>query len=134
MHAFDKIIRIEGSINPELLVERTVSDACERLAVGEEKFGNILLAVSEAVENAIQHGNAGNPSKHVELSCRGSDSEIIFKVTDEGTGFNPQVVTDPTQPGNSARDGRGLFTMKMLADKVEFRNEEKAVLLSFYLN
>ena len=130
----DKKIQINSKTNPESAVEKAVVSVCEQLHIGEEKFGNILLAVTEAVDNAISHGNKHNPDKNVQLAYHSSKEEITFLVTDEGVGFDLSHVTDPTKPENPEHAGRGILIMKMLADKLEFKNEEKTVLLSFNLN
>ena len=130
----DKRILISSS-NPDNIVENTVVSVCEELHIGEEKFGNILLAVTEAVDNAFTHGNQNNPKKNVELSYQHSDTDVTFAITDEGErGFDIEKVTDPTKPENPSEAGRGILLMKMLSDKLEFLNEEKTVLLSFNLN
>lgn len=131
---YDKIIQINPSNNPEGVVEHMVVNVCEQMHIGEEKFGNILLAVTEAVDNAIVHGNKNDPHKKVELGYLSSKKDIIFAVTDEGEGFNVNNITDPTKPENPENIGRGILVMKMLSDKVEFLSEEKTVLLSFNLN
>jgi serine/threonine-protein kinase RsbW len=130
----NKKIQINSQTNPEGIVERAVVDVCEQMHISEEKFGNILLAVSEAVDNAIAHGNKNNPDKNVQLSYQSSSKEITFAVTDQGQGFDIAGITDPTKPENPENAGRGILIMKMLSDKLEFNSEEKTVLLSFNLN
>ena len=130
----NKKIQINSQTNPEGIVERAIVDVCEQMQISEEKFGNILLAVTEAVDNAIEHGNKNNPDKKVQLSYHTSPKEITFAVTDQGQGFDVNAITDPTNPENAENAGRGILIMKMLADKLEFNNEEKTVLLSFNLN
>jgi serine/threonine-protein kinase RsbW len=131
---YDKKVQIDSTNNPEGTVEHLVVDVCEQMHIGEEKFGNILLAVTEAVDNAIVHGNKSNPDKNVELGYHSSKEEITFAVTDQGEGFDIKNVTDPTKPENPENAGRGILIMKMLSDKLEFLSEEKTVLLSFNLN
>ena|ERR1700739_4891868 len=131
---YDKKVQINPTNNPEGTVEHLVVDICEQMRIGEEKFGNILLAVAEAVDNAIIHGNKNNPEKNVELAYSSSKEEITFAVTDQGEGFDVKKVTDPTKPENPENMGRGILIMKMLSDKLEFLREEKTVLLSFHLN
>ena len=131
---FDKKIQINSKTNADGTVERTIVEVCEQMQIGEEKFANILLAVSEAVDNAIEHGNKNNPDKNVQLSYQSSPKEIVFAVTDQGQGFDLSDITDPTKPENPENAGRGILIMKMLSDKLEFLNEEKTVLLSFNLN
>jgi serine/threonine-protein kinase RsbW len=130
----NKKIQIDSQTNPEGVVERAVVYVCEQMHISEEKFGNILLAVTEAVDNAIEHGNKNNPDKNVQLSYQSSPKEITFTVTDQGQGFDINKITDPTNPENAENAGRGILIMKMLSDKLEFNNEEKTVLLSFNLN
>jgi serine/threonine-protein kinase RsbW len=131
---YDKKVQIDSTNNPEGTVEHLVVDVCEQMHIGEEKFGNILLAVTEAVDNAIIHGNKNNPNKKVELGYLSSKQDITFAITDEGEGFNINTITDPTTPENSESIGRGIFIMKALSDKLEFLSKEKTVLLSFNLN
>jgi serine/threonine-protein kinase RsbW len=131
---FDKKIQINPQANPEGTVERTIVEVCEQMHIGEEKFANILLAVTEAVDNAIEHGNKNNPGKNVQLAYQSSSNNITFAITDQGQGFDLSHVTDPTKPENPENAGRGILIMKMLSDKLEFLNEEKTVLLSFNLN
>jgi anti-sigma regulatory factor (Ser/Thr protein kinase) len=131
---YDKTVLINPNNNPEGTVEHLVVDVCEQMHIGEEKFGNILLAVTEAVDNAIIHGNKNNPDKKVELGYHSSKQDVTFAVTDEGEGFNVNTITDPTTPENPENIGRGIFIMKALSDKLQFLPEEKTVLLSFNLN
>ncbi|CAN5393056.1 hypothetical protein BH10BAC6_BH10BAC6_00990 [soil metagenome] len=87
----------------------------------DQRYYNMLVALTEAVNNAIIHGNGADPSKMVELQVRTSASEVIFLVIDSGSGFNPDDVPDPRQPDLLLRDGgRGVFLIKHLADVVEF--------------
>jgi serine/threonine-protein kinase RsbW len=131
---YNKKVQINPTNNPEGTVEHLIVDVCEQMHLGEEKFGNILLAVTEAVDNAIIHGNKNNPDKNVELGYHSSKQEITFAVTDEGEGFDITHITDPTTPENPENIGRGIFIMKALSDKLEFLSKEKTVLLSFNLN
>lgn len=116
------------------MVERMVVTVCEQMNIKDEKFGNILLAITEAVDNAIEHGNKNHPDKAVELSYSASGSDVTFTVADQGHGFDPDHVSDPTHPHNESEEGRGLFVMKQLADKITFEENGKKVVLSFNLN
>ena len=127
-------VKITKQNNPDGVVERMVVSLCEKMNIKEEKFGNILLALTEAVDNAIEHGNKNHPDKTVELSYKTSSEGVTFTVADQGAGFDPNHVTDPTHPENITEVGRGLFVMKHLADKVAFEENGKKVVLSFNLN
>lgn len=117
------------------LVERLVEDVCEVFSVNEDSYGNILIAVTEAVNNAIYHGNEGDPEKHIKIGFESGEKNIKFSVSDEGKGFDYESLPDPTDPINIDKpQGRGVFLMKHLADKVEFNNNGQEVLLTFNLN
>ncbi|MBI3405985.1 MAG: ATP-binding protein [Acidobacteria bacterium] len=82
----------------------------------------IELALREALANAILHGNGANRRKKVELDCyMQKDKSILLVVRDQGKGFNPDRVSDPTQPENIYRaGGRGIFLIRHFMDEVEF--------------
>jgi serine/threonine-protein kinase RsbW len=82
---------------------------------------NVPVALSEALSNAILYGNGENPHKHVRISATLDEAGIVLEVTDEGVGFDlDRSTTDPTALENLEReDGRGLFLMKALMDRVE---------------
>ena len=131
---YDKEVLLTPTENPEGMVERTVSEICSTIHIADEQYGNILLALTEAVDNAIVHGNKSDLHKKVHISCHYEPHDLIFSVSDEGQGFDFEHISDPTVLENPAEEGRGLFIMKHLADKVEFKNKGNTVLLSFHLN
>jgi serine/threonine-protein kinase RsbW len=117
-------------------VESFVEDILKQNNISEESYGNILISVIEGVNNAINHGNKADESKEVELSYHISDNKknIIFKIKDEGNGFDYNNLPDPTAPENIENlGGRGVFLMKQLADMVIFENNGAIVELSFRL-
>lgn len=126
---------ITSSFDNIRLVERLVEDVCDVFNVNEDCYGNILIAVTEAVNNAIYHGNQGNPNKHIKIGFDSEKDKIRFSVSDEGQGFDHDNLPDPTDPLNIDKpNGRGVFLMKNLADKVEFNNNGQEVLLTFNVN
>lgn len=125
-------LKINSNADNLRLVERLIDDVCQIYNVNEDSYGNILIAVTEAVNNAINHGNQNNPNKFVQIGFESSDKQITFKVADEGQGFDYANLPDPTDPANIDKiNGRGVFLMKNLADKIEFQNNGKEVLLYF---
>ncbi len=82
------------------------------------------LSLREALANAILHGNQSHPQKRVQLDCfHESDGSMLVVVQDEGHGFDPGTVRDPTRPENVLRaGGRGIYLIKHFMDEVEFRN------------
>jgi serine/threonine-protein kinase RsbW len=131
----DQKMKISSKSENMILVERMIEDVCDLFEVGEDNFGNILIAVTEAVNNAIQHGNKFDASKNIQIWFKSSKNQISFVVQDEGAGFDYTAIPDPTSPENIEKPhGRGIFLMNSLADKVEFEDNGKTVQLFFNLN
>lgn len=125
-------IQISSKTENLNVVESLVDEVCEEFKVNEDYYGNILIALTEAVSNAIQHGNKFNPDKNIDLQFLPNEKELVFKVRDEGAGFDFANLPDPTEPENIEKPhGRGIYLMKHLADKVEFSEEGRAVELNF---
>lgn len=113
-------------------VEQIIEDIKGLYGISEEIYGNVLVSLSEAVNNAIRHGNLLDSSKEISFSFETTESEYIFTVSDQGTGFDFENVPDPTHPDNIEKtDGRGIFIMRSLADKVEFENGGSEVRIYF---
>lgn len=128
-------IQIPSIIDNIRMIESFIDNAKERFHLDEDLYGNIMIAVTEAVNNAIKHGNGGNSSKNVLLSLTINENLLKFVVKDEGSGFDHNDLPDPTAPENLEKPGgRGIFLMKHLSDEVEFRENGKTVELSFYMN
>ena len=124
-------LRISSDTQNITLVERVIDDVCEEYKVNEDRYGNILIAVTEAVNNAIQHGNNNDPSKSVTIAYSIDKGGITFYVSDEGNGFDHTKLPDPTAPENIEKiNGRGIFLMKNLSDNIQFDQNGKQVQLS----
>lgn len=116
------------------IVESFIDNSKEEYNISEDLYGNILVAITEAVNNAIQHGNQYDKEKIVRLTCSSSSSEISFVIEDEGIGFDYHTLPDPTSSENLLKpDGRGIFLMKHLCDVLKFENQGKKVEMVFYL-
>ncbi|MDZ7261507.1 MAG: ATP-binding protein, partial [candidate division KSB1 bacterium] len=88
----------------------------------------IILAVSEAVANAIIHGNQRLPGKSVRITFRRRPSEMVVTVKDQGQGFDPKQLPDPLTSNNRMKtSGRGVYLMKVLMDEVSFRKTENGM-------
>src|SRR5207244_3196181 len=91
-------------------VEPLVETIREDFNLDDEIFANMLIALTEAVNNAIMHGNASDPNKMVQINVQSDDHQIGFIVRDEGKGFDYNNLPDPTAPENLEKpSGRGIF-------------------------
>lgn len=116
------------------IVESFIDNAKDKFDLNDDIYGNIMIAVTESVNNAIVHGNKTDKNKIVQLSLQFEKQLVRFIIEDEGVGFNFDSLPDPTAPENLEKQGgRGIFLMKNLCDEVKFEEEGKRVTLSFYL-
>ena len=100
-------LKITSNTQSLRLVERLIEDVCQIYSVNEDCYGNMLIAVTEAVNNAILHGNKGNPEKFVKIGFESDDNTLVFSVADEGPGFDYQSLPDPTDLPRAADRRRG---------------------------
>lgn len=117
------------------MIESFIDNAREKFHLDDDIYGNIMIAVTEAVNNAIKHGSQNDSSKNVDLSLMVDGSTLKFRIEDQGHGFDYQHLPDPTAPENIEKPGgRGIFLMKHLADDVLFLEGGRVVELSFYMD
>jgi serine/threonine-protein kinase RsbW len=89
---------------------------------------NFRVGLTEALANAMLYGNCRDPRKRVRLEAVLSRHEVVVQVTDEGGGFDPNHISDPTLPENRLRPGgRGLFLIRQLMDEVEFNEKGNSI-------
>jgi serine/threonine-protein kinase RsbW len=113
-------------------VELFIDKLCLELTISDDLYGNVLIAVSEAVNNAIQHGNSFSDTLKVSLKVADNSSSFCFSIEDQGKGFDFTSLPDPTSPENVLKEhGRGIFLMNNLADEVVFLNNGSVVNLYF---
>ena len=128
-----KRIEIQSSIENLTLIEKLVDELSETINFNSDLYANILVGVSEAVNNAIVHGNKNDKSKFVELEYFFSSNNIQFVIRDQGDGFDHYPVPDPTLPENIEKEsGRGIFLMNNLADEVIYNDKGNEVSLKFF--
>ena len=117
------------------MVESFIDNAKDSLEITDEIYGNIVISLTEAVNNAIVHGNKSNKDKLVKISLAVSDQSLKFLVEDQGVGFDHEGLPDPTAPENIEKvTGRGIFLMKHLSDEVNFESPGNKVELVFYFH
>jgi serine/threonine-protein kinase RsbW len=114
-------------------VESFVEDIRSKYHLQEDTYANVLICLSEAVNNAIGHGNRNNPDKKVYINLEVIDNKrLIFNIADEGEGFDYSNLPDPTEPANLENlSGRGVFIIKKLADQCIFNTRGNELELHF---
>lgn len=114
------------------VVEKLIDEICEAKDVKEDHYGNILISLTEAVNNAIVHGNKLDASKQVRVAYEVEGKILRFFIEDEGPGFDYDNLPDPTSPENREKpNGRGVFLMRNLADHCTFLDDGRLVQLEF---
>ena len=129
-----EMIKFPSKVDNLKKVESFLNDLVPVYGINDDMYGNILVSLNEAVNNAITHGNQKNESKYVVVSSANRGKFISFQVSDEGSGFDYESVPDPTAAENLFNiRGRGVFIMKQLSDNIIFEREGSTVELQFNL-
>ena len=119
---FVKIPSIKENVS---VVESFIENVGEKIRIEEAIYGNVLVSVTEAVNNAIVHGNKEDKNKKVRLGLKQNKKSVRFIVEDEGMGFDHNTLPDPTNPKNLEKvKGRGIFLIKSLSDKTTLNKAE----------
>jgi len=125
---------LEENIESIPQVESIVKEISDRFGLSEVMHGNMLISLTEAVNNAIIHGNQNDKSKCVKMNIVKEHSNIAVQITDEGDGFDHTKLPDPTAPENLLElNGRGVFLMYQLCDEIDYLNDGRTVKMSFHL-
>lgn len=116
---FKKEIPSDPDLMPE--VEQFVFETAQKVQLNEDKLNNISLAVAEAISNSMKHGNKNDKTKTVTITIKADDEKMIVILKDQGAGFDPKDIPDPTKPENILKDsGRGIHIMRSLLDDLKF--------------
>lgn len=119
-------IVIPSTLKKLVTVERFAEKFANKNGLAEEEKDNLAIAVTEAVNNAIVHGNKNDHSKKVHVEFSISENELRAVIRDEGNGFDPNNLSNPTDPENLLKEsGRGIFILKSLMDDVSFSFSSK---------
>lgn len=109
-----------------------IDEIDRQLNLNEDLKNRMMLALSEAVTNAIVHGNQENREKKVCIEVEVREKSVVMTVEDQGPGFDPEEVPDPIQPENLLQPGgRGLYLMEESADNMEYNKNGTLVTLLF---
>jgi len=103
------------------LVGIVIQSTLEQVAFDPDEIHWLVMSVREAVINAILHGNREDAEKRVRVKVDLEGPDLVVRVEDEGQGFDPEGLPDPTAPENLLRpSGRGIFMMRQFADSIEY--------------
>lgn len=128
-------LEIESDPNNLITVEEFVNYFCKDLNLPDEKLANIFLAVTEATTNAIIHANKCDTNKKVTIDASLENSKLIIKIKDEGEGFDPGNIPNPTEPENLLKDsGRGVYLMRVYMDDLQYNKTPSGMELVLTVN
>lgn len=127
-----KKLKIESNINNLRIIENAIDEVMTELGITQENYGKILVSTMEAVNNAIVHGNKYEKDKLVDVEISYRNEKLRVKISDQGRGFIPEEVPDPTIPQNlETLNGRGIFLMSKLADEIKYSKRGNSVTMFF---
>jgi serine/threonine-protein kinase RsbW len=127
--------KLELHSSPDVIhkVEGAIDEIRTELEIRDDVYGNVMVAVTEAVNNSVVHGNQSDPNKKLFLDFEMENQyRLVVRVRDEGPGFDPTKLSDPTAPENLENiGGRGVFLMRQLADELTFLLDGRIVEMVF---
>lgn len=113
-------------------IPKLLEDVRDRCPLDDAQFFNLVIALTEAVNNAIVHGNASDPSLLVRYSVACRDDGVFCVIEDQGEGFELDEVADPTDPVNILSDGgRGIFLIRSLMREFQITRFDGGTRISF---
>lgn len=125
-------LQIESRVKSLRLVEKVIDEVTSELGISQDCYGKIMVSTMEGVNNAITHGNKSQPDKVVDIEIEFKKNQLRISIADEGEGFRPQDVPDPTIPENiESLNGRGVFLMSRLADEIKYSEKGNEVTMTF---
>lgn len=125
---YEQLLNIESNPVNISLLEGLSSEIVRKYEISNEKYPNILICLTEAMSNAIVHGNKSDKAKKVSILAKRESDSIVLRVKDEGDGFDYSNLPDPTIPENiEAPGGRGIFVIKSLSNKCVFHNNGNTI-------
>lgn len=126
------MLKLPSNTRNVAAVESFVNRIVEHYRISPDLHCNILVSLTEAVTNAIIHGNSQDESKNVSIELKKQRDTLAIQVSDEGRGFDPKRLPDPTSPENIHNcGGRGVFLIHQLSHAVRFHNNGSTVEMQF---
>lgn len=130
----ERTLTIDSKIENLRLVEKFIDNISAEMQLSNQIYGNLMITVLEAANNAIVHGNKLEQNKKVNILLKKEPDFIEIYIKDEGNGFDYENVPDPTAPENIEKiTGRGLFLMRKLSDGLELFDNGATIKIMFKL-
>ncbi len=132
----EKVYTKKFESDPDILVdvENFITDVAEEQNFPEDVKTGLTLSVAEATANAIVHGNKLDPKKLVTIKVIVDDEQVTVIIKDEGSGFDPDSIPDPTTPENLLKDsGRGIHIMKTFLHDLQYNFTENGTEVTLIL-
>jgi serine/threonine-protein kinase RsbW len=124
-------VTITSDLGDARRVQDEIEEALQSNGYGERDIFSIRLALEEALVNAIKHGNQMDPNKKVTIDYVVNPELFQIRIEDEGPGFDPNDVPDPTDPENLDRPcGRGVFLIRNFMTSVEYHGRGNILIMS----
>ena len=126
------MLKLPSNLMSINVLDSFVQDVVHRYKISQEVHGNMLISLTEAVTNAITHGNHYDENKVVQINLQKKSDTIAIRVSDQGCGFDPESVPDPTCDENICKcGGRGVFLMQRLCDQIQYKDNGRTVEMHF---
>ena len=117
------------------MVKEFLDSMTQHIRIDEDCYGNVLIVLTEAVNNAIVHGNKSDESKTVHLECVLHDDRFEFTVHDQGQGFDPSTLPNPLAEENLLKEGgRGIYLMRTFARDIIFTQHADGLGIHFTMD
>lgn len=127
-------LELKSSLDETVKLIAFVEEISDDYNINNNYFGNVLVALTEAVENAIIHANKLDINKKIIIEFSSSEAGLSFSVIDQGEGFDIEKVPDPTDQKNDEKQGRGIYLIKKLSDSVCYDREKRKIELIFKIS
>jgi len=133
----DKVLSLtlSSDLNELDKLEAFVRQITDAIRCSSDKSHQIMLVLTEAVTNAILHGNKQQAEKTVEITAALTPEKVVLSVRDQGAGFDPESIPNPLEDENLLKSsGRGVWLMREFSDGVQFRDHGREVKIEFHIS
>jgi len=116
-------------------IEKLIKKIKDLIDISEHNYYNIMVAVTEGINNAISHGNKKNSEKIIKVYIFLNSKQFAIKIKDEGKGFDIDNIKDPRSPDNLLKDnGRGVFLMRELSSNFKINSSNSGTTIEMIFN